>query len=256
MNNYSYTLLVSIAFIFLLTNCKSDPPVLEVTTKLNLNYRATYGNEPLVMGQWFPYGDSINIQFTTFDFYVSDVTLLRDVSPNSDGSEIKEIDLLDFSNIATPPAATAGLNNLIDNVPIGDYQGVRMGVGVPSDLNRTRPIEYAPNHPLRRDDRYQSNWESYIFAVIAGRYDSNNDGIDDGTFSYEVGTDDFYQKIAIIQGIDVLADDTPNLNFKIDVSKLLGTNSNRIDIVGQPTDENMKFAERISENFTVALTLE
>lgn len=246
----------SLILLLFTTSCKNDDPILEITTKLNLNYRATYGNEPLVMGKWFSYNDTVNIQFTTFDFYISEVTLLRDVSPNGDGTEVKEIDLLDFSKMATPAAADEGINNLIDNVPVGDYQGVRMGIGVPSDLNRTRPIEYSPDHPLRRDDRYQSDWNSYIFAVISGNYDSNNDGVEDGEFNYEVGTDDFYQKIALIQGVDVIADDTPNLDFKIDMLKLLGTNSNKIDIIGQPTDENLKLAESISENFTVAFTLE
>ena len=253
---YRFPFLVSVSLLLLTTACRQDEPVVEVTTALNLNYRATYGNDPLVMGKWFAYLPDVKVQFTAFDFYVSDLTLLRDVSPNGDGSAIKEIALLDFSKLATAPAAMTGLSNLIDHVPVGTYQGVRLGIGVPSDLNRTRPIEYAPDHPLRRDDRYQSDWESYIFTVIAGNYDTDDDGVADGTFSYEVGTDEFYRKMAVIKGIEVVATDTPDLKFKVDVSRLLRVGNEPFDVVGQPTDESLKLAERIAENFTTAFTLE
>lgn len=256
MSAYPTILLTLFASLFVVTGCNDPDPIIEETTAIEINYRASFANEPLVMGAWYAYNDSVNIQFLTFDFYVSDVTLLEDLSPNSDGSEIKEIDLLDFSEFATPPAALAGLDSRIENVPTQAYRGVRLGIGVPSDLNRTRPIEYAPNHPLRRDDRYQSDWESYVFTVIAGKFDTDKDGVADGEFNYEVGTDDFYQKVAIMQEVAVVIDNTEPLNFNIDVKELLGGNNQPIDLVGQPTDENLKLAERISENFAIALTLE
>ncbi|MFK7932405.1 MAG: MbnP family protein [Saprospiraceae bacterium] len=256
MSAYLPTSLFVFSLLLLTTSCRNTAPIFEETTTVELNYRATFGEEPLVMGQWFPYDSAVQVRFTNFDFYISDLTLLQELSPNGLGAEIKEIALLDFSKIATSPAALAGIDSRIDNVPIDAYEGLRLGIGVPSDLNRTRPIEYAPDHPLRRDDLYQSEWESYIFAVINGTYDTNNDGVADGEFNYEIGTDNFYQKVAIMQGVDVVVDNTAPLNFTIDVYELLGGNTQPIDVVGQPTDENLKLAERISENFEVALTLE
>ena len=148
------------------------------------------------------------------------------------------------------------IDSRIENVPTDMYRGVRLGIGVPSDLNRTRPIEYAPDHPLRRDDRYQSEWESYVFAVIAGKFDSDKDGLPDGKFEYRVGTDEHYQKVALLQDVMVDIDQMATLNFRVAVERLLMELDQPIDIVSQSTDENLVLGAQISENFVRALTLE
>lgn len=252
--NCSLFLLLSLFFV---TSCNPDTnPVIEETAALNFNYRTTYGSTPFVPNQWYAFNDSTNIQFSVFDFYISDLTLLRDISPNGDGTEVKEVDLLDFSKLTTSGTADAGLTATSSNIPIGEYNGVRLGIGVTSDLNRTKPSEYAPEHPLRRSDRYSSEWESYVFTTISGMIDTNKDGEGDIEFSYQTGTDPLFTEVALIEGIEILKGDSPTLKFKIDLERLLGGTDSKIDIIGQPNDENLNIATQISKNFVDALMLD
>jgi hypothetical protein len=151
----------------------------------------------------------------------------------------------------------------IGTVSPGHYHYCTFGIGVDSVANHSDPSIYLAGHALA----YQSpsthwNWNSgYIFTILEGQYDGNNDGIidpndpaSDPMFTYHIGLNSLYrQQPNLVVHADVEVNKTTTFSFTIDYLKFL----EGVDIKNNSTTHSMtnySLAEQIANNSLQAIT--
>jgi len=219
-------LLLTLSSLLLAASCGKENTNPIDTAKLNLSFKATYGEETLILEQKEYLYDGKPIRFFRINFYIADL-----VAVNNDGeTELSEIQYIDLTQShRTPIDAEQGTLMSFSNVPVGTYNQLKFGVGVPADLNKTNPSDYSTVHPLGADNsgEYWEAWDSYIFAKIEGQWDANGDGdysdANDISFAYHIGGDraELYAPIELDNNLILKAGETTDLVFELDVAQLL-----------------------------------
>ncbi|MFK7983795.1 MAG: MbnP family protein [Saprospiraceae bacterium] len=237
--------------------CNKPTIALVDTASLNLSFRATYKSEPLILNQTYDY-EGNNVKFSNINFYLANL-----VAVNDDGeTELSEIQFINLSLAHNTLAdAEKGFLMNFSKIPVGTYKYLKFGVGVPPDLNRTTPADYATNHPLGINNgaQYSEEFDGYIFAKIEGAYDKDGDGFgsNDISFAYQIGgRDNLYKTIESDNILNLEAGETTILDFELDVRRLLtrpaGSLIRIIDY--DPNDQNEE-RQIIMNNFERALQL-
>ncbi len=264
-----FTLILLSSCLFLI-GCEDEPKEQPVTS-LDLTWTANYDGETFLTFKEYTYADGRKIQFNNLNFFVSDISLIS-ADASAARTELVEIDYVDLAFDETQiSSAEAGKTVRIQDLPLGEYAGIKIGFGVQADLNRSKPTDYGSGHPLTRN--FWDGWSSYIFSIIEGAADMDNDGNivtggeDTETFTYHSGTDEVYNEVIINQEI-ILTDNTAPLNLKINVAELFRNSSDEFDTNGDgyldietfrgthSANGEMTIAKTIMNNFSTAVTVE
>lgn len=248
-------MILALGVMLMSSDCSPDP-ILEATTDASINFVATFGDELFMPQTTYHYNDNVDVQLDQFSFYISNLVLLKEVNVSSDETEIKEIVLLDFGQMKSLADAAEGLTVVTHSLPIGEYQGIKFGIGVSSDLNRTKPAEYSVEHPLSQHGLYESEHNSYIFSELTGIVDPDKDGIFDSSFGYRAATDDLFREEIFVSKFTLFENSTYDLKLNIDIKRLLGTEGNLIDLINNPSDSDFNISRIISDNFSAAISIE
>ena len=263
-----YLTLALLSSCLFLIGCEDEPREQPVTT-VDLEWTANFDGETFLTFNEYTYADGRSIQFNNLNFFVSNIALVSADGGRTDLVEIDNIDLaFDETQISQ---AEAGQTLRIQDIPLGEYAGIKIGFGVQADLNRSNPADYGTGHPLTRN--FWDGWSSYIFSIIEGAADMNNDGTivtggaDTESFTYHSGTDEVFNEVTVNQEI-ILSDDNPPLQLKVNVAELFRTNDPVFDLNGDgfldveafrgthSANGEMTIAKTIMENFSTALTVE
>jgi hypothetical protein len=243
--------LIFLLLPFLFLACDKDEDV--KTATLNVSFDAEYDGERLELQKAYDYG-GFPVQFTIFNLYVSDMTLLK-----SDGTSVpvQEVEFLNFNN--SPTNQTPTVRFAYPDMPLEDYSAVRLGIGVKADLNAKKPADFASGHPLSREEFYWPGWESYIFTQIQGFADVDNDGQPDLTMFYHTGSDQVYQELTLPLPTRNAAGSW-ELAFTIDLKQLFTQADGLLyDIVANPTTahdpSNLAVGQFIMNNYQKAITV-
>ncbi len=205
----------------LLSACREEDPGTTGTVQLDL--LATYADAPLVMyEQDYTYPDGRNIRFQVLNGYLSELVLVGE-----DGNtEVPLMDALffDFSDNTTAAEAARPLGFRTDRLPVGNYRGLRMGIGVPAAFNNPQANQLPAGNPFRTtfNSHFWTDWGSFIFLKSEGIYDMDGNGIGQGDpgFGHHPGTDEVYRTIFFEQPFSVAAGQTSRLELTLDVSLL------------------------------------
>lgn len=252
-----YPILLSALAIVLLSSCDRTvgSGVPEDLANININIKANYGSEPFVVNEVYDY-DGAQIRVQTLQFFLSETSIGTD----NDNEEIDEVEYLDFNTLTSQAMAEAGLAIGGGSVPIGDYPGVNLGVGVLPEYNSQTPADFAPSHPLSETGRYWVDWNSFIFLKLEGSMDLDGDGMfDDQNFVYHVGSDPAFEGVEISESISLAKDQSMDLNLILDVEKLFVRDGEHLDIQASPMIHNINQLETghyLMDNFANALSVE
>jgi hypothetical protein len=245
-------LLASVTFTACDKNCDCDQPP---TSELTVTFKATYDGQPLVKNQKYDY-DNFKAQFTRFNTYISNFSL---ISEGGDVFNLSEITWVDF----TPDFASG--DNAVDvtvkfDAPQAKYRTVKMGFGVPEELNKKRPSDFEAGHPLSLENEYWSGWKSYIFNKIEGEADSDNNGASDLFLSYHSGSDPVYREYEFPLNFEVGT--TPAaLTVELDLKRLFNADNTWFDMAApgnQATSNDIsdiRVATILMNNFDNATTV-
>lgn len=265
-----YLTLFLLASSLLFIGC-DDQPDEQPVTNFDLTWTANFDGETFLTFKEFTYPDGRKMQFNNLNFFVSDIAL---ISADGSGSrtELVEIDYIDLSFDETQlSSAQKGKTVSVKDIPLGEYTGIKVGFGVQADLNRTKPTDYGSGHPLTRN--FWDGWSSYIFSMIEGHADMNNDGTitvggaDTENFTYHSGTDEVFSEVIFSKEI-TLTDATTPLNLSVNVAELFRNSTNEFDLnedgfldietFGGTHSANgeMTIAKTIMENFATAVTID
>ena len=227
MKKLIFFLFVSTLFIF--SSCDDDA-VLGDTSTVNLNFTAVFSGDPLVFQNseyQYKYPAGNQIMFSDLKFFISEVALLEE--EGGDEAELIDIQNVNFSNNTTLAEAERAISFSLPNIPSGKYKALKIGIGVPADLNNENYSQYGENHPLRKNSgEYWSGWQSFIFMKINAVYDIDSNDIGNGTdasLGHHLGGNQFYKIISLSKPITLEPDQEINLDIELDLAKLYESQS-------------------------------
>jgi hypothetical protein len=242
---------LAIAALASLSSCDKDPK----TGDIEIVFKAHYDGAPLVMLGKYEYNDTLDILFQRFNFYISNVALLKE--GNAARTELIDIDFVNFDEVDNLADAEAGYSILVQKVPAGNYRSIDLGLGVPEDLNKTQASNYPPSHPLGKDSHYWSAWQSYIFTMINAKVDANGDGLfDDSSVLYHLGSDAVYRTKTIDYPLQVEGGKTTRIVLEINLHEVFRDGATYMDIIANPATHdisNLTVAIKAQENLQQAL---
>ncbi len=249
---------ISILFI---SSCTTDEPNGTVNP-VDIVFKAMYDDRPLVINERYDLNGK-EITITRFQFYISDLALK---DGNMDVS-INEIDFMDFTqkNISEA-AALEGITVSRASVPIGEYDGLKLSIGVPSDLNEYVPADYSSSHPLGLGSEHWAAWNSYIFSKVDGRFDTNSEPtVLEGSIQYHLGTDDMFRKKEFSElDISIKEGAVKTIIIEIDAKKIFENGNNGyLDLATEGethTNPNepgqIELATRLADNWLNAIMIQ
>ena len=246
-------LLLSFALtVVLIMGCNPDADQ-PTTTTLTLNFDGQFGDDELVLFQYYDYQNGDSIFINVAHFFVSQITLLK----GTEETVIKDIDVLDFT---TNHLEAGGESEtiIIEDVPQGEYTGIRIGLGVDSVLNHTIPADYAGGHPLANASEYWDWRETYIFGKFEGKIKESPDS--SFFYTYHPGTDELYRTPTYIKTINLEGGIDASINFTIDFEKLFQQGTGKVDIknnsVSHTGQADLWLATLIMDNLEAAIEIE
>lgn len=195
--------------LFFFTACEDDDNLGE-NGDVSITFNAVYDDAALDLQQTaYDYPDGAKIKVQLFQYYISDLVLVR-----ADGGTetLSEIELIRYN------AAGAGNTQTLtfDNVPAGDYVGLRYGIGVKPELNNQPPSNFAADYVLNEVEYWNDNVR-YVFAKIEGNVDLNDDGTFDTPVSYHMGSNDIYSTLEFSGNFSISENGTTNFDIVADV---------------------------------------
>lgn len=245
------------ALLLLLTaaSCRKDKA--EYGT-LELQFKAYYDDQPLIMLQPYVYNDTLDVMFQRFNFYISNVEI--NSGQSVDPRQLIDIDFVDFDGVDNVAAADAGDLIQVEKVPTGAYDQLSIGLGVPADLNATQESDYPDSHPLGKESHYWTAWQSYIFTMIAGKVDTDKDGVfDDSSIGYHLGSDPTYRTVNLAHSFEIQKGQTTLITLAVDLHQIFKEGDGYMDIIAIPathTIANLDQAIKAMDNFQHALHIE
>jgi len=248
MNKYTFFLFIATLFIF---SCTPDGDGIG-TGFLNLNFKAEFDGEPLVMFNEYGYADT-KLLFSQADFYITHVEVedISGVVQNLDA-----VRFLDFTTVnKNADNAAEGITYFYNDIIIGEYDKIRIGIGVDAENNKKKPADFDSNNPLSKTGYYWTAWDSYIFMKIQGQYDEAKDGSFGLGYLFHTGKDELYRTIEL-PGTFVIGEDTTTIEVGIDFKKLFNTSSGLFDIPANPVNhdpDNLGPIQMISDNLSEAV---
>lgn len=247
MKHRIFGIIAAIA-LFSVIGCKKNGE--DNDSDLTIQFQTKSAGSNYTLNQVYRNANDVDVKFEKMQFYLSDIVLV-----NSDGDErnLSEIALFKFNE--------NGLASVDFEVPQGQYESIKFGVGVKKELNEADPANYSEEgHPLNTIENTYWGWATmYRFITLEGRSDSDLDGEYEGTFAYHTGNEESYRTHEITHEFKIKKKEVNFLNFELDVQQLLDKSGNTVDMVTEPYYhggmENFHLSEKISDNILTAITL-
>ena len=240
----------------LASSCESDTAGAGRKTDVTLHVKGTFGKEPLLMyARDYGYEAGMRVKWQLFQFYISDLSLLRQSSTGMDTIKLLDIDLVTFKDVQTEAQASTGYTIALKDVPEGEYAGLTLGLGVSPALNAGNPGNYTPPHPL--DGNYWSWARGYVFTKIEGNAALDGNGPFGAPLTFHIGENEFYRTKTFQQPIVINARHS-HLELQVDLRRVLAADAaNFLDFrqVTQDHTTNRSIARFIADNLPAALAM-
>lgn len=133
--------------------------------------------------------------------------------------------------------------DLLAPVPTGTYRAVRYVVGVDGITNRVDATQAPAGHPLAKHTDVNNHWSwnsGYIFVRIDGQIE----GVEDGTITLHLGTDDFTVDIRHEETFELMDGGEHHIRLGVDFAAIFaGIDLNDPDLRVSHTMNNRPMAE-------------
>ena len=157
-----YVLLAPLFALLLTTALSSCDDPETVAENVNLSFKATVGDDALVMNTLYTGPDGREFKMENLQFYASDISLI-----DADGGEhfVKDVLFADYTN---------GSTDFTLDVPAGEYTQIKFALGLSEELNGSDPSAFSNDHPLSYEPGMYWSWAlKYIFVKFEGKVDTS-----------------------------------------------------------------------------------
>jgi len=190
-----------------------------LNTEFIMNFSMRANGEELAINEDFTDGNNHLLSISTFQFYISDIELLK----NGSRERLSEAQLIDLdTNLSENPDAANFFPSIEFDAEPGVYSGFGFDIGVKADLNRIDPGIYELDEPLSTSPNMYWGWKSmYIFVKIEGEFDSDGDGQKDKPFFFHTGLDELFLELEDFNtSFEILENQKKTMEIGIDVEKV------------------------------------
>jgi len=245
----------SLFFALLALSACEDKSPSAPASDLTITFKALYDGKPLEKYKLYGYS-TYQVDFSRFNAFMANITLLNGTQELT----LSDIEWVDFTPDSAPTDTAVDVSIVLKNVPDGNYTGIRLGYGVPPSLNAKQPKDFAPAHPLSRENEFWLGWGSYIFNKIEGRVDLNNNGVFDGGLIYHCGSDAVYREYMFDLPISVKPG-AAEIVVEFDLKKLFVLNGAWLDLsnpynhITSNDVNDVVIATKLMDNFGNATTV-
>lgn len=219
---------------------------------VTIHAKAFYGHEPLVLFKDFDYPQGYKLKITRADFMIHGLELTGNTNTLSFKDSVFVLQFTDdnYNSAAKGQALTFGDCK-------GDFNAIRLAIGVDKETNTKKPSDFPSGHPLANAFYYWDAWKSFIFMKIEGKYDKDGDGNFEGNFAYHIGTD-LYAQYTLPVVLKASPDKDNSLDLNFDIKRILTSDTEFIDIPTHPASHNpgdTAVANMLYQNLAKAVTV-
>jgi hypothetical protein len=219
MKKMTFLLPCLVLFLLVSPACNDDTAENPAGT-LTINFTGSYDGAPLVMfDKTYPYEDDMALKVQSFQFYVSDIKLLKEENGQVEKVNILDVDYVNFGDIYNEADALNGKNLPDIEIPTGTYTGIEFGFGLTEALNSTSSSDYEVGHPLF--DNYWGPQTGYIFFKFEGNGDLEPNGEFTQPLTFHIGGNDNFNVLSFDKTINIENNAAADVSFNIDIHKIL-----------------------------------
>ncbi len=216
-------ILLLVGMISLFLSCNGIEP----NSTIELIIRGKFQDKPLIFapGIKYLYFDGSNISFTRSEFFLSNIEL---ITSKNELIPIGNVYFCELQNHhITLEKAEEGFKISIPVHHTGQFSGLRIGLGLSSDLNNTKPSDYNLGNILHDGEHYWAGWNSYVFSKTEGELSNKSKSV---LFAYHTGFNEAYTTIDLMKPITLVQDQKATFDITVDHSKLFGSSSDYVNI--------------------------
>ncbi len=234
------------------SSCKSDPtPIATDNGILSLTFKPTYDSKPLIINKIYDYNGK-KVRFTKWQFLVTSplACSVGQACPTTD-----EAILVDLTTLDDSLKSIAGFKTSFNNLSLGNFTTLSMGLGVSKELNAKKPNNFPRASPLSDAGNFWDGWQSYIFSKLEGLMDKDGDGKFETGFTLHTGGDASFRNITFTsEKFQVTSQANAAKTFEVNLNTLLrGIDLTAVNSTHQTGDEPtmLKMMDNLSSAFSV-----
>jgi len=240
----------------LLWGCGPDEEVAPVepppptTGTLRLVIVPQWQGGPFAINEVYNNVSNYRVRFQGIKFYLGDIRMLTGTTSTT----VKDIVYFDLHN-GSAAAQWA--------VEPGTWSGMRMGLGVPQELNDADPIVYPPMHPLDLANGTYWNWaNAYRFLQFDGYYDLDGSGTEPFTtgFSIHTGLNACYREFDLDLGseVSISTGQTTTITLNLAVDRMFYSATDTLDLATENESHggNLPLALKLTDNTVGSLSVQ
>mgnify|MGYP000874369889 FL=1 len=235
--------------------CRRDEPVPGPTTPAAAMVRLTvapmWNSVPFDKNTIYQNISDERIQLQLLKLYLGDVSLFTE---DGDSAEVFDVDFFKL---------TDGAVSRTYAVAEGTYGNVRVGLGVPADLNGMNPAMWSNEEPLSITNGMYWTWTTmYRFVIFDGRYDTvaTNTGTPPYQLSIHTGRNECYRNRSFVLPVTVTAGDTADLRLEFDIARFFYSPTDTLYMATESQQhgsiEELPMSEKFSDMVMASMNLE
>lgn len=265
MKNQFFGLIALLALALAISSCKKEDDVIDGFGSVEIEFDHRAGGLPLNFGAAYTTANGDEVKFTTFNYFVSNVVLIKE-----DGTEY--IVPKDESYFLIKHIEPNSREIKIDNVPAGNYTGVRFMIGVDSAKSVSPAAErIGVLDPATGASGMYWSWNAgYIFVKVEGESPQapDNPALGGRLFQYHTGlfgglNSPTLNNIKTVElslhhgeSATVRKDKgAPHFHMLVDILEMF-TNPTNISIATTPTSHAGPYSATVAENYKDMFTLD
>jgi len=231
----------------------------EMTGNLEITFKVRYHSNPLVLFEQTATGQSnpTSILFKKFDFFISDIKGIKDGTV----ANFKDVGYISMASSITQAAAETGTSFMINDLPIGSYTSLDIGIGLSDAINSTTPGDYGSDSPLGLNGNHWASWNSYILCKIEGDITQSNSTT--SGFLYHSGVNGMQQQLSFTKNFDIQASKTTAITIYIEAKDIFFKTGSEIDMItdrqthsGAVGSSDYNLAKKVIENLANSMSIE
>lgn len=237
--------LFALSSALLFSGCDKDEPTTTnspTSKEMSFNLGLTKAGEPVSLNTDVLSATGFKLNLSTVKLYLSNIQLEK-----ADGS------LLDVKDVALFDLSDAESVRFVENIPLGNYTGVRFTIGLDAATNASDPTSFDQTHPLSNYQGMYWSMLKYRFAVIEGTANTQSGAPGDAvSFTYHTGTDPAMRSFSSDYAFSLTSESVTELFFNLDINTMLSGDGGEINPINESSTHSMPsqmpFTNKLMDN--------
>jgi hypothetical protein len=200
----------------------------EPTGTLEIIFKARYNSHPLILFQSDSSGqnDPLTLMFKKLDFFISDI---KGNTGSGTLTDFTDVGYISMSSSLDSASSEQGTSYIINDIPVGSFDRLDLGVGLSDAVNSTVPGSYSSSSPLGLNSNYWESWNSYILCKLEG--DINQSNSTTTGFLYHAGVNGMHQQRSFNHSFDISESETTSITIYLQAEELFFRAGSEIDMI-------------------------